>query len=217
MTKLIEEEIQPILVPAVLEHEGIGGISTGDQSGGGAKTPTVPRSSGANSMEAPTQIDPFEALDKLLRMLTRFHAILSKHGVDPEIIAQIFKQVFYFVCAGALNNLLLRKDMCHWSRGMQIRYNPHTANDARTFKDVANYSAVLISGSKKRYCLVQMSSDRVLAFLYYRYNVAQLEQWARDQKVHDEQTRVIDALAPIVQASQLLQVTTQTCMLLLRS
>ncbi len=26
MTKLMEEEIQPILVPAILEHEGIGGI-----------------------------------------------------------------------------------------------------------------------------------------------------------------------------------------------
>ncbi len=39
-----------------------------------------------------------------------------------------------------------------------------------------------------------------------RYNVAQLEQWARDQKVHDEQTKVVDSLLPIVQASQLLQV-----------
>ncbi len=163
MTKLIEEEIQPILVPAILEHEGIGGIS-GDKP----RPPPRPRqpSSGdsssaaaGGSLDAPTHIDPYEALDKLLRLLSRFHSILSKHGLDPEIIAQIFKQVFYFICAGALNNLLLRKDMCHWSRGMQIRYN-----------------------------------------------LAQVEQWARDQKVHDEQTKVIEALAPIVQASQLLQV-----------
>ena len=112
-----------------------------------------------SDMDTPTHIDPREALDKLLRMLTHFHTILSKHGLDPEIIAQVFKQIFYFICCGSLNNLLLRKDMCHWSRGMQIRYN-----------------------------------------------VAQLEQWARDQKVHDEQTKVIDSMAPIVQASQLLQV-----------
>ena len=160
MTKLIEEEIQPILVPAVLEHEGIGGIS------GDTLRPPRPRisSSGANAngLEAPTHIDPREALDKLLRLLTRFHVTLSKHGLDPEIISQIFKQVFYFICAGSLNNLLLRKDMCHWSRGMQIRYN-----------------------------------------------VAQLEQWARDQKVHDDHSKVIDALTPIVQASQLLQVLAQ--------
>ena len=38
-----------------------------------------------------------------------------------------------------------------------------------------------------------------------RYNTAQLEQWARDQKVHSEQISVIEALTHIVQASQLLQ------------
>ena len=32
-------------------------------------------------------------------------------------------QVFYYICACALNNLLLRKEMCHWSKGIQIRYN----------------------------------------------------------------------------------------------
>ena len=159
MTKLMEEEIQPILVPAVLEHEGIGGISSAAAAEAARPPSSMNSLTNHESMETPTHIDPHEALDKLLRLLTRFHAVLTKHGLDPEIIAQIFKQIFYFVCAGALNNLLLRKDMCHWSRGMQIRYN-----------------------------------------------VAQLEQWARDQKVHDEQTKVIDALAPIVQASQLLQV-----------
>ena len=33
------------------------------------------------------------------------------------------QQVFYYVCASALNNLLLRREMCHWSKGIQIRYN----------------------------------------------------------------------------------------------
>jgi len=31
--------------------------------------------------------------------------------------------MFYFICASSLNNLLLRKDLCHWTKGMQIRYN----------------------------------------------------------------------------------------------
>ena len=47
--------------------------------------------------------------------------MLTVHGVDKEIINQVFKQIFYYVGASALNNLLLRKEMCHWSRGMQIR------------------------------------------------------------------------------------------------
>ncbi|CAG9820463.1 unnamed protein product, partial [Phaedon cochleariae] len=29
----------------------------------------------------------------------------------------------YFICASSLNNLLLRKELCHWSKGCQIRHN----------------------------------------------------------------------------------------------
>ena len=34
-----------------------------------------------------------------------------------------------------------------------------------------------------------------------RYNVAQLEQWARDQKIEDTGTRVIDTLLPVIQVT----------------
>ncbi len=114
----MEEEIQPILVPAILEHEGIGGIA-------GVEKPRPPPRHPSNSddpMSPTAHVDPHEALDVMMKLLARFHSTLSKHGLDPEIISLIFKQIFYFICAGSLNNLLLRKDMCHWSRGMQIRY-----------------------------------------------------------------------------------------------
>jgi len=39
-----------------------------------------------------------------------------------------------------------------------------------------------------------------------RYNLAQIEQWARDKKIHDERTQAIDAFIPLIQAAQLLQV-----------
>ena len=39
-----------------------------------------------------------------------------------------------------------------------------------------------------------------------RYNVAQLEQWARDQMLEDSGNKVIDPLLPVIQATQLLQV-----------
>lgn len=32
-------------------------------------------------------------------------------------------QLFYYLCANALNNLLLRREYCHWTKGMQIRFN----------------------------------------------------------------------------------------------
>jgi len=137
----------------LLEHEGIGGL-TNDKP----RPQRGRQNSTDNNLESPGHVDPKEALDQLLTLLTKFHMVLQKHGLDPEIISQIFRQIFYYLCAGSLNNLLLRKDMCHWSRGMQIRYN-----------------------------------------------IAQLEQWARDQNLEDNGTKVIDTLLPVVQATQLLQ------------
>ena len=156
VTKLLEEELQPLLVPAIIEHEGIGGIT-------GAPSETGAKKSGAQSgaHNDGVYVDPSEALNKLLHLLNRFHSIFQKHGLDPALISRIFRETFYFVCAGSLNNILLRKDMCHWSKGMQIRYN-----------------------------------------------VAQVEQWARDAKIHDNdrQLSAIDTLEPIIQAAALLQV-----------
>ena len=98
MTKLMEEEIQPILVPAVLEHEGIASIS------GGEKPRSRLTSGGDNNLDSPAHVDPKEALDKLLRVLTFFHSTLIKHGLDPEIISQIFKQA----------SLKTQKYDCRW-------------------------------------------------------------------------------------------------------
>ena len=154
ITKVMEEEIQPVLVIALLEHEGISNL-TNDKP---RPQHRARAGSNDNNLDSSGHLDPKEALDQLLTLLTKFHMTLQKHGLDPEIISQIFRQIFYYLCAGSLNNLLLRKDMCHWSRGMQIRYN-----------------------------------------------VAQLEQWARDQNLENEGTKVIDTLGPVIQATQLLQ------------
>lgn len=61
-------------------------------------------------------------LESILKQLESFYLILVQHGNDPEIIRQILKQQFYIICAITLNNLLLRKEMCSWSKGLQIRY-----------------------------------------------------------------------------------------------
>lgn len=63
------------------------------------------------------------SLDALIRQLNTFHGVMSDQGLDPEIVQQVFKQLFYMINAVALNNLLLRKDVCSWSTGMQLRYD----------------------------------------------------------------------------------------------
>ncbi|KAL0108469.1 hypothetical protein PUN28_015189 [Cardiocondyla obscurior] len=106
----LKERIQALTVPALLEHEAIAVPS--DKSG-------RVRSASMGGEPDSTQ----QKLEKLLGELTSVHKTLQYHGVDPEVVVQLFKQLFYFMCASALNNLLLRSELCRWTKGMQIRYN----------------------------------------------------------------------------------------------
>ena len=105
----LKDRIQSLTVPALLEHEAIGLDSN--------KLGRLRSSSMGEEPESTQQ-----KLDKLLDELSSVHKTLQYHGVDPEIITQLFKQLFYFMCASALNNLLLRNELCHWTKGMQIRF-----------------------------------------------------------------------------------------------
>ncbi|XP_076760746.1 dilute class unconventional myosin isoform X2 [Xylocopa sonorina] len=107
----VKERIQALTVPALLEHEAISGVNSNKLG--------RPRSSSMGEEPESTQ----QKLDKLLTELTSVYKTLQYHGVDPEIVVQLFKQLFYFMCASALNNLLLRNELCRWTKGMQIRYN----------------------------------------------------------------------------------------------
>uniref|UniRef100_A0A146M7E5 Unconventional myosin-Va n=1 Tax=Lygus hesperus TaxID=30085 RepID=A0A146M7E5_LYGHE len=90
------ELLAPLAVSAILEHEAVMGISP-------------PRSS------------PF--MDILLQLLTTFNRTLNVHGVDPHLVGQLFMQLFYYLCANALNSLMDRRDCCHWSKGIKILCN----------------------------------------------------------------------------------------------
>ncbi|XP_043264989.1 unconventional myosin-Va isoform X1 [Colletes gigas] len=107
----LKERIQALTVPALLEHEAITGLDS--------NKPGRPRSSSMGEEPESTQ----QKLEKLLDELSTVYKTLQYHGVDPEIVVQLFKQLFYFMCASALNNLLLRNELCRWTKGMQIRYN----------------------------------------------------------------------------------------------
>ena len=61
------------------------------------------------------------SLDSILRQLSSFHATLLQHGTPPSLLRIITKQLFHSIAAATLNSLLLRKDMCSWSNGLQIR------------------------------------------------------------------------------------------------
>uniref|UniRef100_A0A673XPX0 Myosin VA n=1 Tax=Salmo trutta TaxID=8032 RepID=A0A673XPX0_SALTR len=110
LIKCMESILQPMIVSGMLEHETIQGVS-------GVK-PTGLRKRTSSIADEGTY-----TLESILRQLSAFHSTMCQHGTDPELIKQVVKQQFYIIGAVTLNNLLLRKDMCSWSKGMQIRYN----------------------------------------------------------------------------------------------
>ncbi|XP_068107476.1 unconventional myosin-Vb isoform X2 [Hyperolius riggenbachi] len=112
LIKIAESLLQPMIVSAMLETESIQGLS-------GVK-PTGYRKRSSSMVDGG---DNSYSLEAIIRQLNAFNTIMRDHGLDPEIIQQVLKQLFYMINAVSLNNLLLRKDMCSWSTGMQLRYN----------------------------------------------------------------------------------------------
>ncbi|KAJ2939277.1 hypothetical protein O0L34_g13373 [Tuta absoluta] len=101
---LLERQLERLIVPAVLEHEEISGLS------GPAKTPSPVGGAPAGP-------------SRLKQELSQTHTHLHTFDLDPPLRCMIFKQLFYYICAYSLNQLLLRKDLCCWAKGLQIRYN----------------------------------------------------------------------------------------------
>lgn len=101
-------------VPALLESETIAGLS-------GSAVKLVVSRKRAGSDPRPLGTDA-PTMASVLRQLRALHTALSRQALPQSLAEQAFRQMTYLICASALNNLLLRKDMCCWSRGMQIRY-----------------------------------------------------------------------------------------------
>ncbi|KAH0627821.1 hypothetical protein JD844_008279 [Phrynosoma platyrhinos] len=111
LIKIAEGVLQPMIVTAVLENESIQGLSGVKPMGYRKRSSSMGDSDNSYTLEA------------IIHQLNTFHSVMYDQGLDPEIIQQAVKQLFYMINAVALNNLLLRKDVCSWSTGVQLRFN----------------------------------------------------------------------------------------------
>ncbi|XP_021086550.1 unconventional myosin-Vb isoform X3 [Mesocricetus auratus] len=111
LIKIAEGLLQPMIVSAMLENESIQALS--------GVRPTGYRKRSSSMVDGENSY----CLEAIIRQMNSFHTVMCDQGLDPEIILQVFKQLFYMINAVTLNNLLLRKDACSWSTGMQLRYN----------------------------------------------------------------------------------------------
>uniref|UniRef100_A0A672PDI6 Unconventional myosin-Va-like n=1 Tax=Sinocyclocheilus grahami TaxID=75366 RepID=A0A672PDI6_SINGR len=128
LIRVIENILHPKIAPAMLEQETIQGVM-------GVK-PTGMRKRTSSVYE-----ERSHSLESILKQLDVFYYTLLQHGNDTELVRQVIKQLFYTICSVTLNNLLLRKDMCSWSKGLQIRYNVCQLEEWLLDKDVQGSGA----------------------------------------------------------------------------
>ncbi|MBN3296301.1 MYO5C protein, partial [Amia calva] len=110
-TTVMENNLMPMIVPGMLEHESLQGISSMKPTGFRKRS---------SSIYEDTEV---YTISSILQQLGYFHTAMCQHGMDPELIKQAVKQLFYLIGAVALNSIFLRKDMCSCRKGMQIRCN----------------------------------------------------------------------------------------------
>ncbi|KAL2089906.1 hypothetical protein ACEWY4_014594 [Coilia grayii] len=115
LLSISESRLQPIIVPAMLESETIPGLS-----GSAGKLVSSRKRAGSDPRPAGSEAPSMAAV---LRELGALHAALSRQELPLALQEQALRQLSHLLAATALNSLLLRKDMCCWNRGLQIRYN----------------------------------------------------------------------------------------------
>ena len=96
-------------VAGMLEHETAQGVL--------GSMPASQRKRGASVAEEADAV----TVETILQQLSLFHGAMRQHDMDQELVRQAVRQLFHFICAVTLNHLLLRKDMCSWGKGLQIR------------------------------------------------------------------------------------------------
>ncbi|XP_043392074.1 unconventional myosin-Vb isoform X2 [Chelonia mydas] len=106
LIRVAQKKLKPMIVAAMLESETIQGLSSARPPG-----------------HRKQLVAPAYTLDSLLQQLSSFHEALGRHQLEPVVVGQAFRQLFFTVSGVALNYLLLRRDACSWSQGVQLRYN----------------------------------------------------------------------------------------------
>ncbi|KAJ8272402.1 hypothetical protein COCON_G00112610 [Conger conger] len=127
---VIEKNLTPMIVPGMLEHESLQGISSMKPTGFRKRSASI-----YEDAEAYT-------ISSILQQLSHFHSTMSQHGTDPELIKQVVRQQLFLVGATTLNNILLRKDMCSCRKGMQIRCNISYLEEWLKEKDLQHSNAM---------------------------------------------------------------------------
>lgn len=111
LIKQIQEVLKPFIVPAILYHDE---TARGKSRGSRTVSLDTPSTDQSKIVSEP---------QSLIKQLEIFYKQFVFFGLDECYVEQIFMQLFYYICAVSLNNLMLRQDLCTWKTGMKIRFN----------------------------------------------------------------------------------------------
>lgn len=127
-------------------------------------------------------------VEVLLQHLDHFYTTLNRHGVDNDLIKQVVRQLYYIIGTVSFNHLLLRKGMCSWSTGLQIR------------------SGLFLGEGRPLRAAVFLGQCSALSG--FRYNTWQLQDWLIERELADCGAK--ETLEPLKQAALLLHVNKKT-------
>ncbi|XP_055365831.1 unconventional myosin-Vc isoform X2 [Betta splendens] len=127
---IMEKALAPSIVPGMLEHESLQGISSMKPTGFRKRS---------NSLYEDSETS---TISTIIQQLGSFHSTMTQHGMEQGLIKQAVKQLFFLVGATALNHIMLRKDMCSCRKGMQIRCNISYLEEWLKEKELQNSNAI---------------------------------------------------------------------------
>ncbi|XP_053175662.1 unconventional myosin-Vc [Scomber japonicus] len=127
---IMEKTLTPAIVPGMLEHESLQGISSMKPTGFRKRSNSIYEDSEAYTISF------------IVQQLSHFHSTMSQHGMEQGLIKQVIKQLFFLIGAVTLNNIMLRKDMCSCRKGMQIRCNISYLEEWLKEKDLQSSNAI---------------------------------------------------------------------------
>ncbi|XP_037956283.1 unconventional myosin-Va isoform X2 [Teleopsis dalmanni] len=113
LVKQVQGFLEPLIVPAILDN---------DEIKRGRQTQNIRGHTTSNDPSSPDH-SKIAAWKQLIQKLEHFFKQFYHFGLDRCYSEQIFNQLLYFICAAAMNCLMLCGDMCMWETGMIIRYN----------------------------------------------------------------------------------------------
>ncbi|XP_072291958.1 unconventional myosin-Vc [Eucyclogobius newberryi] len=128
---VMEMALAPTIVPGMLEHESLQGISS--------MKPTGLRKRSNSVYEEDTES---YTISSIIQQLNHFHSTMTQHGMEQDLVRQVTKQLFFIIGAATLNNMMLRKDLCSCRKGMQIRCNISYLEEWLKEKDLQSTNAM---------------------------------------------------------------------------